>query len=66
MIINKVVVVSFDQKNKSQDRKPKIEKLRVQKEYRQKLKEKRSGLFVKEERLAMSETIMEEDIDILG
>ncbi|XP_045176195.2 protein FAM199X-like [Mercenaria mercenaria] len=56
----------FSKKNKSQDRKPKVPKQRIQKEYRQKLKEKRSGLFVKEERLAVSETIMEEDIDILG
>lgn len=56
----------FSKKNKSQDRKPKVPKQRVQKEYRQKLKERRSGLFVKEERLAVSDTIMEEDIDILG
>lgn len=56
----------FSKRNKSQDRKPKVEKLRVQKEYRQKLKERRSGLFVKEERLAVSESIMEEEIDILG
>lgn len=56
----------FSKKSKSQDRRPKVPKQRVQKEYRQKLKEKRSGLFVKEERLAVSETIVEEEIDILG
>ncbi|KAL4225171.1 hypothetical protein ACF0H5_015863 [Mactra antiquata] len=56
----------FTKKSKSSDRKPRVAKQRSQKEYRQKLKEKRSGLFVKEERLAVSTMTIEEDIDIVG
>ncbi|XP_052271691.1 protein FAM199X-like isoform X2 [Dreissena polymorpha] len=53
-------------RSKSQDRRPKVARQRTQKEYRQKLKERRSGLFVQEERLAVSTAIMEEEIDVLG
>lgn len=58
-------------KKRKEDRRPsrKLPKHRQKKENRQKLKERRSGLFVKEERLAVSTTEngeIEEDIDILG
>lgn len=58
-------------KQQSQERKNRhrIDKQRQRKEYRQILKEKRSGLFVKEEVLSMSRLSPppeEEDIDILG
>ncbi|XP_052800690.1 protein FAM199X-like [Mya arenaria] len=56
----------FSKRSKNQDRRPRIDKHRVQKEYRQKLKEKRSGLFAVEERMAVSSTSMEEEIDVLG
>ena len=67
--ILKYVLYVF-QKTK-QDRGPsqRVPKNRLKKENRQKLKERRSGLFVKEERLAVSATDIgeiEEDIDILG
>ena len=67
--ILKYVLYVF-QKTK-QDRRPsqRVPKNRLKKENRQKLKERRSGLFVKEERLAVSATDIgeiEEDIDILG
>lgn len=60
----------FSKKTK-QDRRPsqRVPKNRLKKENRQKLKERRSGLFVKEERLAVSTTDhdeIEEDIDVLG
>lgn len=58
----------FSKKNKSQDRRPsgKVPRQRVQKDIRQRLKERRSGLFVKEERLAVSTVNIEEEIDVLG
>lgn len=60
----------FSKKTK-QDRRPsqRVPKNRLKKENRQKLKERRSGLFVKEERLAVStirNSEIDEDIDILG
>lgn len=54
------------QRNKSRDRRPRIDRQRIQKENRQKIKEKRSGLFVQEEILAVSSSNMEEEIDVLG
>lgn len=55
----------------SQERKnrQRADRQRQRKDYRQILKEKRSGLFVKEEVLSMSRLTPppeEEDIDILG
>lgn len=60
----------FSKKTK-QDRQPshRVPRNRLRKENRQKLKERRSGLFVKEERLAVSTITSDdanEDIDVLG
>lgn len=60
----------FSKKTKH-DRRPshRVPKNRLRKENRQKLKERRSGLFIKEERLAVSmvdNNDNDEDIDVLG
>ena len=61
---------SILQKTKNDRRSHRVPKTRLRKENRQKLKERRSGLFVKEERLAVSTVVSndgaDEDIDVLG
>ena len=58
------------QKAKNDRRSHRVPKTRLRKENRQKLKERRSGLFVKEERLAVSTVASgdgaEEEVDVLG
>lgn len=60
----------FSKKTKNDRRSHRVPKTRLRKENRQKLKERRSGLFVKEERLAVSTVVSndgaDEDVDVLG